>query len=63
MGWSAVINGLVAVPVTVIMMLMSRDPKVMGTLTIGGPLRAVGWIATLVMTAAGAALALTAFAG
>ncbi len=54
--WSAVINGVVAVPVMIIMMLLSRDKKVMGSFGISGTLRTVGWIATLVMTAAAVVL-------
>jgi len=59
--WAAVINGLVAVPVMVIMMLLSRDPRVMDKFRIKGWLRALGWIATLVMAGAGAALLWTTF--
>jgi NRAMP (natural resistance-associated macrophage protein)-like metal ion transporter len=59
--WSAVINGLVAVPVMIVMMLLSGDSKVMGRFGISGPLRAVGWIATLVMAAAAVTLVLTSF--
>jgi Mn2+/Fe2+ NRAMP family transporter len=59
--WSAVVNGLVAVPVMIIMMLLSRDTRVMGRFGISLTLRAVGWIATLVMTAAAAILVLTTF--
>jgi NRAMP (natural resistance-associated macrophage protein)-like metal ion transporter len=50
--WSAVINGVVAVPVMAIMMAMSANPKIMGKFAVGGALRAVGWIATAVMGAA-----------
>ena len=32
--WTAVINGLIAVPVMTVMMLMAADSKVMGTFTI-----------------------------
>jgi NRAMP (natural resistance-associated macrophage protein)-like metal ion transporter len=59
--WSAVINGLVAVPVMIIMMLLSSDAKVMGGFRISGALRAVGWIATLVMAAAAVILVVTTF--
>jgi Mn2+/Fe2+ NRAMP family transporter len=59
--WSAVINGLVAVPVMVIMMLLSSDAKVMGSFGISGTLRAGGWLATLVMAAAAVVLVLTTF--
>jgi NRAMP (natural resistance-associated macrophage protein)-like metal ion transporter len=54
--WSAVINGVVAVPVMVIMMLLSRDRRVMGQFAVTGWLRALGWLATAIM--AGAAIAL-----
>jgi Mn2+/Fe2+ NRAMP family transporter len=35
--WSAVINGVVAVPVMVILMLMTAEPRVMGDCTVKGP--------------------------
>ncbi|HEX2366889.1 MAG TPA: divalent metal cation transporter, partial [Bradyrhizobium sp.] len=47
--WSAVLNGIVAVPVMAIMMLISVNPKIMGTFTIGGAMRVMGWTATAVM--------------
>ena len=47
--WAAVLNGIVAVPVMVVTMLMSANPKVMGQFTLTPPLRIVGWLATLVM--------------
>jgi NRAMP (natural resistance-associated macrophage protein)-like metal ion transporter len=50
--WSAVINGVVSTPLMVVTMLMSTNPKVMGQFTLPRGLRAVGWIATLVMLAA-----------
>jgi NRAMP (natural resistance-associated macrophage protein)-like metal ion transporter len=50
--WSAVINGVVAVPVMVMMMLLASRPKVMGRFTLPKPLWAIGWISTLVMAAA-----------
>jgi len=59
--WSAVLNGLVAVPIMVIMMLLSRNTQVMGNFGIGRLLRTVGWIATGVMAAAAVAMAVTAF--
>ena len=57
--WSAVINGLVAVPVMAVMMLLSSSASVMGNFGIRGPLRAVGWMATVVMAAAAVALIIT----
>lgn len=47
--WSAVINGIVAVPVMVLMMLLAGNPKVMGKFKLPRYLFFVGWIATLVM--------------
>jgi NRAMP (natural resistance-associated macrophage protein)-like metal ion transporter len=58
--WSAVINGVVAVPVMAMMMLITANSKVMGKFTISGSLRAIGWAATGVMAAAVAGMALTA---
>ena len=50
--WSAVINGVVAVPVMVMMMRLAGDPAVMGRFTISQGLKSIGWIATAVMAAA-----------
>jgi Mn2+/Fe2+ NRAMP family transporter len=47
--WSAVLNGVVAVPVMTVMMLMTAQRKVMGQFTIGGWLRWLGWTSTLAM--------------
>jgi NRAMP (natural resistance-associated macrophage protein)-like metal ion transporter len=49
--WTAVINGVVAVPVMTVMMLMTAQPKVMGKFTIGGWLRWLGWASTAAMAA------------
>jgi Mn2+/Fe2+ NRAMP family transporter len=50
--WSAVINGVVAVPVMVLMILLTANPKVMGKFTVTGALRFTGWLATAIMAAA-----------
>ncbi len=47
--WSAVINGVMAAPVMVIMMLLVRRRSVMGELIVKGPVYWLGWIATAVM--------------
>jgi NRAMP (natural resistance-associated macrophage protein)-like metal ion transporter len=47
--WSAVINGVVAVPIMIVTMMMAASPSVMGEHTIGAGLKALGWIATFVM--------------
>jgi NRAMP (natural resistance-associated macrophage protein)-like metal ion transporter len=50
--WSAVINGVVAVPVMVILMTMARNRKVMGRFVLSPMLTTIGWVATAVMLAA-----------
>jgi NRAMP (natural resistance-associated macrophage protein)-like metal ion transporter len=47
--WSAVINGVLAVPVMVLLMIMARRKDVMGHFTIGGPLYWLGWLSTAAM--------------
>ncbi|WP_210202505.1 Nramp family divalent metal transporter [Alsobacter soli] len=54
--WSAVVNGVVAVPVMAVMMVVARSPRAMGKFAIGGKLLAAGWIATALMGAAAAAM-------
>jgi len=50
--WSAVINGVVAVPVMVMMMHMSSHRKIMGAFSLSPGLKIAGWLATAVMAAA-----------
>ncbi|MEG1114747.1 MAG: divalent metal cation transporter, partial [Janthinobacterium sp.] len=50
--WSAVINGVISVPIMALMMVMASRTAIMGTLTISRRLRALGWLATLVMATA-----------
>ena len=47
--WSAVINGVLAVPVMVLLMLMARRKNVMGRFVVGGPLYWLGWLSTAAM--------------
>ena len=48
--WSAIINGVVAVPVMAMMMRMAGDKRVVGEFArVGRILRGVGWLATGVM--------------
>jgi NRAMP (natural resistance-associated macrophage protein)-like metal ion transporter len=49
--WTAVINGVVAVPVMTVMMLMTAQPRIMGKFVISGWLRWLGWASTLAMAA------------
>lgn len=53
---SAVINGVVAGPIMVVMLLMGANPKVMGAFTLSRGLRITGWIAALVMILCAVAL-------
>ncbi len=47
--WTAVINGVVAVPVMAVMMTLVASPAVMGSVRAGPALRIGGWAATAVM--------------
>jgi NRAMP (natural resistance-associated macrophage protein)-like metal ion transporter len=47
--WSAVINGIIAVPIMAVMMMLAVKPEVMGAFVIGRRLRILGWFATTVM--------------
>jgi len=47
--WSAVVNGVVAVPVMAMMMVLASSRTVMGAFSLRPLLRAIGWIATIVM--------------
>ena len=50
--WTAVINGVVAVPIMVLMLLIARRRDVMGGFVLPPVLTAVGWVATAVMALA-----------
>ena len=50
--WSAVINGVVAVPLMIVIMLLSSRRSVMGKFRVPLWLSVLGWAATLVMAAA-----------
>ena len=52
--WSAVINGVVAVPLMVVIILLVSKKSVMGAYTVSRPFIVLGWIATAVMSAAAA---------
>ncbi len=52
--WAAVVNGVLAGPLMVIMMLIVRNPRAMGRLTVSPMQTAFGWAATVVMIAASA---------
>jgi len=50
--WSAVINGVVAVPLMAVIILLVSKKSVMGAYVASRPIIVLGWIATLVMGAA-----------
>ena len=50
--WAAVLNGVVAVPLMIVMMIMAMEPKVMGRFVLSWPLCAMGWLCTAVMAVA-----------
>lgn len=52
--WAAVVNGILAVPLMVVMMLVVRSRKVMGELRLKSGSMLLGWGATLVMLVASA---------
>ena len=54
--WSAVVNGVISVPIMTLMMLMAVRPEVMGQFTITKKLKVLGWLATLMMALAVAAM-------
>ena len=50
--WAAVVNGVLAAPLMVMMMLIVRNPRAMGRLTLGRRATITGWTATAVMAVA-----------
>lgn len=56
--WSAVINGVIAVPVMAVMMLMAARRTVMGRFVVRGPLYFLGWLSTATMAASVVAMAI-----
>jgi Mn2+/Fe2+ NRAMP family transporter len=57
--WTAVINGFLAPPLLVVIMLIANNRKVMGHRVNGGWTNMVGWTTTVVMFAAALGLVLT----
>jgi Mn2+/Fe2+ NRAMP family transporter len=50
--WAAVVNGVLAAPLMVAMMLIVRNPRAMGRLTLSRRATWLGWGATAVMAVA-----------
>jgi Mn2+/Fe2+ NRAMP family transporter len=57
--WTAVINGLLAPPLLILIMLVSNNREVMGERTNGRVVNALGWAAAAVMVAAAVGMLLT----
>lgn len=47
--WSAVVNGVIAVPIMVVMMLLGMNRRILGKAVLSLRHRVIGWAATLVM--------------
>ena len=59
--WSAVINGVIAVPIMTVMMLMATRVDVMGPFVIKRRLKFLGWLATAAMALVVATMLATAW--
>jgi NRAMP (natural resistance-associated macrophage protein)-like metal ion transporter len=57
--WSAILNGMLAPPLVVLVVLLTSDPTVMGERTNSRRAQALGWICAAVMSAAAVALLVT----
>jgi NRAMP (natural resistance-associated macrophage protein)-like metal ion transporter len=61
--WSAVINGIVSVPLMFVLMLMSRNRSVVGEFSPPRYVQVVGWLATVVMAVASVAFIISGLQG
>src|SRR6267378_383852 len=59
--WSAVINGVLAIPVMLMLMFLARRKDVMGRFVIGGSLYWLGWLSTSAMILSVVAMAVGFF--
>jgi Mn2+/Fe2+ NRAMP family transporter len=59
--WSAIVNGVISVPIMAAMMLVGQSEKLMGPYTITPGHRFLGWSATLVMAVAVLVMFATSF--
>src|SRR5262249_12768621 len=50
--WDAVVDGVIAVPIMVVMMMLAVKPDVMGPFVVKRRLLVLGWVSTAVMAAA-----------
>jgi NRAMP (natural resistance-associated macrophage protein)-like metal ion transporter len=61
--WSAVLNGIVAVPLMFVLMIMSNNEKIVGQFRLPFILRNLGWLATVVMLLASVGFLASVIAG
>ncbi len=54
--WSAVINGVVAVPLVVVVVMLASKKSVMGVFTTGRTIRTLGWVTAAIMSVAAAGM-------
>lgn len=54
--WAAVVNGVIAVPIMVVMMMAASNATIMGDYAVKGRLRIAGWLSTAVMAVASLAM-------
>jgi Mn2+/Fe2+ NRAMP family transporter len=47
--WSAIINGIVAVPLMAVVIVLASKRSVMGPFIVGRTMRVLGWLATALM--------------
>ena len=57
--WTAIINGVLAPPLLVLIMIVSNNKKIMGNRVNGGFTNFVGWAAAVIMFAAAIAMCAT----
>jgi Mn2+/Fe2+ NRAMP family transporter len=57
--WSAVVNGVLAPPLILLVLLLTSDPKVMGDRVSSTTERTLGWITFVIMAAAALGLLIT----
>jgi Mn2+/Fe2+ NRAMP family transporter len=58
--WSAIVNGVISVPIMAVMLWIGQSRRLMGALTMSGSHRLLGWAATGVMAVAVVVMFLTA---
>jgi Mn2+/Fe2+ NRAMP family transporter len=54
--WSAVVNGVAAAPIMIVMMLMTTNKRITGSVRLPVPQKIIGWVATSIMFLVAAAM-------